>query len=262
MSVPSLYTGEPKGQGWTDSFRPVIWPHHRGSLGWWRAPWGPQKMAIRTSPKGTSRAGSPGPPRPGTGKLPEKTMPMCLHQLWTRSLPLLVQPCTFLPWAVPWVSPSHFFHRPTTPSTAPHLPSNLCRPRSLISKQLLLTVPGVLPASPRLPGALKRPHPPEQQDRKPQMVQEGASPWPWAPRSWATALTCSASVFFLERWEYDWGPSLWISAHNKRRKFLFSSSRMEKQRFLLQSCIFRWDYSEPARLAGKILQFSQIPLHR
>ena len=42
----------------------------------------------------------------------------------------------------------------------------------------------------------------------------------------------------------------------------FSSSRVEKRRFLLQNCIFRWDYSEPARLAGKILQFSQIPLHR
>lgn len=70
-----------------NSFRSVIWPHHRGSLGWWRASWGPQKMAFRTSPKRSSRTGSTGPPRPGMGGLPKKTMPMCPHPLWSPEPP-------------------------------------------------------------------------------------------------------------------------------------------------------------------------------
>lgn len=139
-----------------NSFRPVIWPHHKGSLGWPRASWGPQKMAIRTSPKRPSRTGSTGPPGQVRGDFPRRPCPCALTRFGTRSLSLLVQPCTFHLPAVPWISPSHFFHSHHNPSTAPHLPSNPSRPSSLISKQLLLTLPGVLTTSLRLHRCFKK----------------------------------------------------------------------------------------------------------
>ena len=139
-----------------NSFRPVIWPHHKGSLGWPRASWGPQKMAIRTSPKRPSRTGSTGPPGQVRGDFPRRPCPCALTRFGTRSLSLLVQPCTFHLPAVPWISPSHFFHSHHNPSTAPHFPSNPSRPSSLISKQLLLTLPGVLTTSLRLHRCFKK----------------------------------------------------------------------------------------------------------
>ena len=134
-----------------NSFRSVIWPHHRGSLGWWRASWGPQKMAFRTSPKRSSRTGSTGPPGQVQGDFPRRLCPCALTRFGTRSLPLLVQPCTLHLPAVPWISPSHFFH-----SHHNLLPSNPSRPCSLVSKQLLLTLPGALTTSPRLHRCFKK----------------------------------------------------------------------------------------------------------
>ena len=245
-----------------NSFRPVIWPHHKGSLGWPRASWGPQKMAIRTSPKRPSRTGSTGPPGQVRGDFPRRPCPCALTRFGTRSLSLLVQPCTFHLPAVPWISPSHFFHSHHNPSTAPHLPSNPSRPSSLISKQLLLTLPGCSLQASDFIGALKRHHSPRVAGQK---ASDGTG------RS--QSLVMSSEVLdhvshllclsFLLCEMRIWMGTKYVSLSMQQtpRSSCLNASWMEKQRFLLQNCIFRWDYSEPARLAGKILQFSQIPLH-
>lgn len=204
-----------------NSFRTVIWPHHKGSLGD-----GEHPEVLRRWPSGPllrdpQGLGAPVPLGQVRGDFPRRPCPRVLTHCGARSLPLLVQPCTFHLPAVPWIPSSHFFHSHHNPSTAPHLPSRTSRPCSLISKQLLLTLPGVLTTSPRLCRYFQKA--PLSQSSKTESFRWyrkglGPSPRSWVPRSWTTSLTSSVSVFSLVKWGYDWGPSMWLSAHTNTQK--------------------------------------------